>query len=78
MIADRFEILRSAIAAALSAGLSSGVIDDSLCLVWAAAVNAAFTVVATQLRTHYLNNYTNLLNTAVRSMTCEMVNHDFR
>ena len=46
MIADRLELLRSAIVAVLSVGLSSGVSDDSACLARVAALSASFTAVA--------------------------------
>ena len=60
VIADRLELLGSAIVAVLSVGLASDVGDHSVCLARVAPLFASFTAVAAQCRTHVLNNYTNL------------------
>ena len=78
MIADRLELLRSAIVPVLSIGLASGVGDDSSCLARVAALSASFTAVAAQLRTHILNNYASLSTPATQGVMCDIVNHDLR
>ena len=49
-----------------------------MCLARVAAFSASFTVVAAQLRTRILNNYTNLSTPAARGVMCDMVNNDPR
>ena len=78
LIADRLELLRSAILTVLSAGLSSDVVDDSAGLARVAALCASFTAVVAQRRTYIFNNYTNLSTPAARGVMCDMVNNDPR
>ena len=78
LIADRLELLRSAIVVVLSMGHASGVGDDRACLARVEALSASFTAAAAQFRTHILTNYTNLSTPAARGVMCDMVNHDLR
>ena len=63
MIADRLELLRSAIVAVLSVGLASDVGDDSACLAQVVARSTSFTAVAAQLRTYVLSKLHQPLDT---------------
>ena len=73
MIAERLELLRSPNVAVLSVGLAFDVGDDSACPARVAALSAFFTAVAAPLRTHVLNNYTNLYTPAVGGVMCATV-----
>ena len=73
MIADRLELLRLAIVAVLSVGLASDVVEVSACLARLAALSASFTAAAAQLRTHVLNNYTNLSTPAARGIMLSLI-----
>ena len=75
VVADRLDLLRLAVVAILSLGLSPGVADDLPCL----RVNAlgdAFRVVVMGLRAHTFNNYSMLSVAEAHAVLCDMVNRD--
>ena len=72
MVAERLDLLRLAVVAILSVGLSPGVADDLPCL---ARVNA-FTVAVMGLRAHTFSNYSMLSVPETHAVLCDVVNRD--
>ena len=76
MVADRLDLLRLAVVAILSVGLSPGVADDLPCLTQVKALGDAFTVVVMGLRAHTFSNYSMLSVPEAHAVLCDMVNRD--
>ena len=76
MVADRLDLLRLAVVAILSVGLSPGVADDLLCLARVNALGDAFTVAVMGLRAHTFSNYSMLSVPEAHGVLCDMVNRD--
>ena len=76
MVADRLDLLRLAIVAILSVGLSPRVADDLPCLARVNALGDAFTVAATGLRAHTFSNYSMLSVPEAHAVLCDIINRD--
>ena len=76
MVADRLDLLRLAVVAILSVGLSPGVADDLPCLARVNALGDAFTVAVMGLRAHTFSNYSMLSVPEAHAVLCDMVNRD--
>ena len=76
MAADRLDLLRLAVVAILSVGLSPGVADDLPCLARVNALGDAFTVTVMGLRAHTFSNYRMLSVAEAHAVLCDMVNRN--
>lgn len=77
-IADRLELVRSALVGVLSVGLSQTAEADPPCPERLAPLSATFTAASADVRTHTLCNYTSLSSAKGKRVMCDMVNHDLR
>ena len=73
---DRLDLLRLAVVAILSVGLSPGVTDDLPCLARVNALGNVFTVAVMGLRAHIFSNYSMLSVPEAHAVLCDMVNRD--
>ncbi|MEP5245426.1 MAG: hypothetical protein ABJ111_00040, partial [Alphaproteobacteria bacterium] len=78
MVADRLELVRSALIGVLSVLLSPSAAADRPYLERLAPLSSAVSSASADLRTQTLCNYASLSNAKARSVMCEMVNHDLR
>ena len=78
MVADRLELVRSALIGMLSVGLSPSVDVDRPCMERLTPISAAFTTSSADLRTRTLCNHANLSSAKARAVMCEMASHDLR
>ena len=76
MVADRLDLLRLAVVAIFSVGLSPGVADDLPCPARVNALGDAFTVAVMGLRAHTFSNYSMLSVPEAHAVLCDMVNRD--
>ena len=76
MVADRLDLLRLAVVAFFSVGLSPGVADNLPCLAQVNALGDAFTVAVMGLRAHTFSNYCMLSVPEAHALLCDMVNRD--
>ena len=76
MVTDRLDLLRLAVVAILSAGLSPAVTDDLLRLARANALGDAFTVAVMGLRAPTFSSYSMLSVPEAHAELCDMVNRD--
>ena len=76
MVTDRLDLLRLAVVAILSAGLSPAVTDDLLRLARANALGDAFTVAVMGLRAPTFSSYSMLSVQEAHAELCDMVNRD--
>ena len=74
MVADRLDLLRLAVVAILSVGLSPGVADDLPCLARVNALGDTFTVAVMGLRAHTFSNYSMLSVPETHAVLCDMAN----
>ena len=78
MVADRLDVVSSALIGVLSVGLVPSVDADRPCLERLAPLTAAFSSASADLRTHTLCNYASLSSAKASSVMWEMANHDLR
>ena len=77
-VADRLDLLRQALMAVLTVGLSADVADDRACLDRLAPVDVSFTSAAAGLRRHTLSSILLRYGSASRAVMSDMVNEDLR
>lgn len=78
LVADRLELLRTALLGLLSVGLLTVVPADRSRLDRVSTSGAVFTATSADLQFHTLNNYSSLSTAAARSVLFDMVDHDLR
>ena len=77
MVTDRLDLLRLAVVAIFSVGLSPGVADDLPCLARVDALGDAFTVTVVGLSARTFSNYYSMLSVPeAHAVLCDMVNRD--
>ena len=76
MVADLLRLLRLAVVAVRSVGLSPGVADDLPCLPRVNALGGVFTVAVMGLRAHTFSNYSMLSVPEAHAVLRDMVNRD--
>ena len=78
VVADRLDLLRLAVVAVLSIGLSPEISDDRLCLDQVSVLSDALAAVVYKLRSHTLCNLGMLANDGARCVMIDMVNTNLR